>query len=88
MTHAVHSLNPPPEIDPRSVAILGISTAAEVLFSALAVGARLARAVTAVAFDQAVMVVVGRRLLLEGLASIQDFGHSGMLIVRSGFTAL
>lgn len=88
MTHAVHCLNPPPEIDPRSVAILGISTTNEVLFSALAVGSRSARDVTAVAFDQSVMLVGGRRLRLEGLATIQDSGHPGVLIVRSGFTAL
>lgn len=88
MPFAVDYLTPPPEIDPRSVVVLGISTTDEILFSAIAAGARSARDVTAVAFDQSVMVVGGRQLRLEGLATIQDSGQPGMLIVRNGFTSL
>lgn len=87
MPQTVDFLTPPPEIDPRTVVVLGVSDTNEILFSAFSNGVRSARDVTRVAFDQSVMVVGGRHLRLEGLATIQDSGRPGVLIVRSDFTA-
>ena len=86
--HTVDYLTPPPEIDPRSVVVLGISTTHEILFSAQSTIARSALDVSSVAFDQGVIVVDGRRLRLEGLATIQNSDEPGRLIVRIRFISL
>ncbi|WP_028601223.1 hypothetical protein [Ottowia thiooxydans] len=81
-------INPPPEIVPETVKVLGISTTDEILFSAHASEARSAEEITTVAFDQSVLSVDGKQLRLEGLATIQNSRSAGMLIVRSKFTVL
>lgn len=81
-------LTPPPEVEPNTLAVLGISTSGEILFSVRASDARSALEVTTVAFDQSLLRVDGALLRLEGLATIQNSMHSGTLIVRSKFTAL
>ncbi|MBH1963376.1 MAG: hypothetical protein I8H77_03515 [Comamonadaceae bacterium] len=81
-------LNPPPEIVPHTLLVLGMSTSDEILFSVHAVDARSADEITTVAFDQSVLSVDGKQLRLEGLATIQDSLDVGMLIVRSKFTVL
>lgn len=81
-------LNPPLEIDPHTLQILGVSTSDEILFSVQAVDRRVASALTPIAFDQSVLCAYGRRMRLEGLATIQDSMQTGILIVRSKFTVL
>jgi hypothetical protein len=81
-------LNPPSEIDPHTLQILGISTSDEILFSVQAVDKRVASALTRIAFDHSVLCAYGRRMRLEGAATIQDSMQTGILIVRSKFTVL
>lgn len=88
MNPSVIYLNPPPEIVAHTLEVLGISTSDETLLSVRASAARSAAEVTKVAFDQSVLCVDGRRLHLEGLATIQNAMQAGTLVVRSKFTVL
>ncbi|QKD44335.1 hypothetical protein HF896_12175 [Alicycliphilus denitrificans] len=82
-------LNLLPGIIAHTLKVLGsVFPSGEIRFSVRAFDARSAAEVTKVAFDQSVFCVDGRRLCLEGLATIQDTMQAGTLVVRSKFTVL
>jgi len=89
MKPSVICLNLLPGIIAHTLKVLGsVFPSGEIRFSVRAFDARSAAEVTKVAFDQSVFCVDGRRLCLEGLATIQDTMQAGTLVVRSKFTVL